>query len=301
MKNTQKAVFALILANFIWGAAAPIFKWSLESTPPFTLAVLRFGIASLIFLPLAKRHSFSIKSKHILLLIIMSFLGVSLHISFFFLGLGYTDSINAPIIASSGPLFIILFGFLFLKDKIKKRTMIGAFIGLLGVLAIIVLPAVEKGLDGSIVGNVFFVIAMLAGVIYALLLKKLMNGYHPFTIAFWTFLIGTIGFLPMFFDEIQRVGFLPIINTQVIVGILFGALLSSSLAYALQMWALQKMSVEDVGLFAYVDPVIAVLIAAPLLGEQPTSVFFAGSFFVFFGIYIAEGRIHWHPIHRLFK
>jgi len=297
--TAQKAILALILANLIWGIAAPIFKWSLESTPPFTLAVLRFGLSALIFLPIAKGN-LTIKGRDALPLIIMSLIG-SLHVSFFFLGLNYTQSINAPIIASSSPIFIILFGFLFLKDKIKQKTLVGAFVGLLGVITIIVLPSIEKGFDSSVLGNVFLVLAMLSGVIYALLLKKIMKKYKATTIAFWTFLIATLGFMPMFFDEIQRVGFLPIINTQVLVGIGFGAIFSSSIAYFLQMWALKRMSVEDMGLFAYIDPIAAIFIAVPLLGEVPTIHFFAGSILVFAGIFIAEGRIHWHPFHRLLK
>lgn len=301
MKDIQKAILALILANLIWGVAAPIFKWSLESTPPFTLATLRFGLASLIFLFFAKRTGLWIKGKDILTLIIMSFIGITLHIGFFFIGLSYTESINAPIIASSGPIFLILFGALFLKDNVKTKTILGALLGLVGVITIIVLPSIDKGFDSSVLGNIFLVFAMLAGVIYALLLKKLIKRYHAVTIAFWSFLIGTIGFTPMFFDEIQRVGFLPVINLQVIGGVAFGVLLSSCLAYFLFIWAIKKMPVEDVGLFTYIDPIAAILVAVPLLGEVPTIHFFMGSALVFLGIFIAEGRIHWHPIHKLFR
>lgn len=128
-----------------------------------------------------------------------------------------------------------------------------------------------------------------------------MKNYKVATIAFWTFLITTLGFMPMFFSEIQSVGFLPIINSQVIGGVVFGTLFSSALAYFLQMWAMKKISVEEAGLFTYIDPVAAILIAVPLLGEVPTVHFFVGSILVFLGIFIAEGRVHWHPLHRLVK
>ena len=48
-----------------------------------------------------------------------------------------------------------------------------------------------------------------------------------------------------------------------------------------------------------IDPVIAILLAIPLVHEYPTLSFYIGTFFVFVGILLAEGRIHWHPIHRL--
>lgn len=300
LSNAQKAIIALIIANTIWGAAAPIFKWSLMSTPPFTLALLRFSLAALIVLPFV-RNKLTVRPQDFLTLFILSICGVTINISFFFLGLEYTKSINAPVIASSAPLFIILFGVLFLKDKLKKKTIIGGLLGLLGVLTIIVIPSIETGLDTSALGNVFLVLAMLGTVTHAVLLKKIIKRYNPLTIVFWSFIIGSLGFLPMFFDEIQRVGFLPVVNAQVIGGILFGAVLSSALAYTLQTYALKKMPVEDVGLFTYMDPIIAVLIAYPLLGELPTIHFFIGSVLIFAGIYMAEKRINYHPLHKLRK
>lgn len=296
--TTQKAVIALIIANLIWGAAAPIFKWSLISTPPFTLAFLRFGLGALFLLPFLKGN-FHVDKKDYLNLIILSILGVTVNISFFFLGLQYSESINAPIIGSSGPIFIILFGALFLKDHIKKRTILGSIVGLIGVLVIVVLPSIEKGLDTSLLGNVFFVLAMFSAVIHTVMIKKIIPGYNPMTIIFWMFAIGTIGFLPMFFNEIGTIGFLPAINIQVIIGIIFGVIFASVLANIFQIWAIKKMPVEDVGLFTYMDPIVAILIAFPLLGEVPTIHFFVGSILVFLGIYIAERRIHWHPLHKL--
>ncbi|MBP7832185.1 MAG: DMT family transporter [Candidatus Levybacteria bacterium] len=300
LTTLQKAIFALIIANIIWGAAAPIFKWSLESTPPFTLAVLRFGLSTLLVLPFVK-GKFKIYPKDFLAVFIIALTGITINISFFFLGLEFSDSINAPIIASSAPLFIILFGFLFLKDKLHKKTIIGGLIGLLGVLVIVVIPSIEKGFDTSLLGNVFFILAMFGSVISAILLKKIIKRYDPITLVFWSFLIGTVGFLPMFFDEIQRVGFLPIVNSQVIIGILFGAFLSSGVGYYLHTWAIKYMPVEDVGLFVYMDPVVAILVAYPLLGETPNVHFVIGSVLVFLGIFVAEGRLHYHPFHKLIK
>lgn len=298
LSTTQKAIIALIIANTIWGAAAPIFKWSLLSTPPFTLALLRFSLGALILLPFLKGN-FHVAKKDIFKLVMLSIFGVTINIAFFFMGLRMASSINAPIIASSGPIFIILFGILFLKDKIKKKTLLGGFLGLLGVIVIVVIPSLEKGFNTSFLGNIFFVVATLGTVIHAIISKKIVPNYNPLTIVFWSFVIGSIGFLPMFLNEVNSVGFLPVINMQSLFGIIFGAMLASACAYFLQTWALKKMPVEDVGLFTYMDPVIAIIIAYPLLGEAPTIHFFIGSLLVFLGIYIAEGRLHWHPVGKL--
>ena len=38
----MNAILALVIANIIWGAASPIFKYALTDIPPFTLAFIRF-------------------------------------------------------------------------------------------------------------------------------------------------------------------------------------------------------------------------------------------------------------------
>ncbi|MBU3979441.1 DMT family transporter, partial [Patescibacteria group bacterium] len=61
------------------------------------------------------------------------------------------------------------------------------------------------------------------------------------------------------------------------------------------------ISASEVAVFSYTDPIIAIVIAKPLLGETITNTFLIGSLLVFFGIFISENRIHYHPIHLLFK
>ena len=47
----MSGILAILIANIIWGAAPPVFKYALEGIPPFILAFIRFFSASLIFLP----------------------------------------------------------------------------------------------------------------------------------------------------------------------------------------------------------------------------------------------------------
>lgn len=299
LSNTQKAILALIIANTIWGAAAPIFKWSLENIQPFTLAFLRFGIASVLLLPFINFNKLAIQKKDWWEVFLISFFGITVNISLFFLALKVTSSINAPIIASAAPIFIMLGSMLFLKEHPGPKKIIGGFIGLLGVLLIVLLPVLDKGLDGSVFGNVLLFIATLGSVHHGIVLKKLSKVYEPLPLLFWSFLIGTLTFVPLVIWEVSQVGFLTGLTAKGLVGIYFGAFLSSAAAYYLFYYAMRNLLASEVGLFTYLDPVIAIIIAYPLLGEIPNSTFILGSILVFGGIYIAEGRIHYHPFHRL--
>src|SRR3990167_3945501 len=172
-------VLALIITNIICGGASPIFKFALLNIPPFTLAFFRFFFAGLIFLPWAGRIWKELTLKEWIEVFLVGFFGITIHISFFFLGLEKTESINAPIIASSGPIFIYLGSLIFLKEKPKLKVLSGMLAALTGVLVIIFAPFFLDGRTwafGEIEGNLFILIATLCVVIQTLighdLLKK---------------------------------------------------------------------------------------------------------------------------------
>lgn len=295
-------ILALIIANIIWGASSPIFKFALTNIPPFTLAFVRFFFASLLLLPFIKEIKIpELTTKEWLELLLGVFFGITVNITFFFLGLQRTESINAPIVGSSGPVLLYFLSVIFLKEKPKVKVFLGMIIALVGVMLIILSPIIFDGKRlafGEVIGNLFFVIAMIGGVLHPLLHKNILKKIDPFLISFMAFFIGTLTFIPFMMGELNRWSFSQL-NINGWTGIIFGVFFSSALAYCLFNYGLSKINAEEVGLFAYIDPVIAILIAIPLVHEYPTFHFFIGSILVFGGIFLAENRLHWHPFHRL--
>jgi drug/metabolite transporter (DMT)-like permease len=299
LSNPQKAILALIALNMIWGAAPPIFKFLLHDVHPFTLAFLRFVLPALIMFPFVK-GKLKIHPKDYVKVFLIGFFGITINIIFFFQGLLQAPSINAALIGSSAPIFIVLCSLVFLKEKLKSKLITGALIGLCGVLLILITPLFKNGSIAAI-GNFFYLISMFGGVVAVLLVRKIMKRNSPIAVTFWSFVTGSIGFIPFFIQEIHTYGFLPNINAQGIIGIVFGVLFSSLAAYFLQTWALKYLTAADVSVFTYIDPVVTLLVAAPLLGEFPDGVFVSGSVLVLLGIFMAEGRFHWHPFHLFLK
>lgn len=296
----QLAVLALITANIIWGAASPIFKWSLVNVPIFVMAYLRFFGALLLLIPFVWKTDLKIHRHDWLPIIGIAFFGITVNITFFFLGLKNAPSVNAPIIASSGPIFLIFFSCVFLKEKLKTKTLIGTLISLFGVIVIVSRSLFEQGFAWSTtIGNLFFVLATLGAVAHTIFSKEMLHKYSPFAITFWSFVIGALTFFPLFFIQMQSSSWQNIFVGKGLVGLLFGIILSSTLAYFLYEWGVEKIHASEVGVFTYIDPVIAAVIAIPLLGEVITPLFILGSCLVFVGIFISEGRIHYHPFHKL--
>ena len=297
-------VLALIIANVIWGGASPIFKFALINIPPFTLAFIRFFFAALLLLPFAVTRRQNVTRRQLLEICLGAFFGITINIAFFFLALPKTDSINAPIIASSQPIFLFILSILFLKEKPHRKVFWGIIISFLGVLIIILSPLLlnhgttllQK--EMALEGNLLLIVATFGAVLQAIITKKVLKDVNHFIVSYLGFLFGSITFIPFMIPELQKWSFNQL-NINGWVGIVFGVFFSSALAYGLFMYGISKIDAQEVGIFSYIDPVIAVLLAIPLLGEYPTPIFFVGSFCIFIGIVVAEGRLHWHPLHKL--
>lgn len=294
------AILALIITNIVWGASSPIFKWAMEDIPPYTFAFLRFFLSTLILLPFTL-HKLKIKREDIMKLFVLAFFGFFIHIALLLVGLTISSSINAPIIASSAPIFLLLGSFLFLKEKIKRKVLIGTFISLMGVMVIILRPLFDHGLDGTIIGNFLFLVSTMTFVVYTILLKDFKLSYSSITLTFYMFLLSTIMFLPFFLWESNGTQAITALTHKSLIGILFGSIFTSVLGYVLYNFAIRYIKANETGIFLYIDPVITVLIAVPLLSEHVTTSFILGSILVFIGIFIAEKRIHYHPLHHLKK
>jgi len=297
------AVLALIVANMIWGAAPPIFKLALENIPPFLLAFIRFFGAALIFLPPAIVSWNKLDAKTIAEICLAGFLGVFLHVSFFFMGLERGESINAGIIATAGPLFLFILAVIFLHEKPSKKVLKGMIIAFAGVLSVVLSPffmGQETSGSSDVVANLLYVASMFCLVLSTVVSKNILKRVNRYQFVFIAFAFSSLCFLPLAAKDLQGWSF-DLLDGRGILGIFFGLFMSSAIAYYLYFWGLSKIRAQEIGIFAYMDPVMTVLVAVPLLGEYPTPFYILGAFLVFLGIFIAEGRIHWHPFHKLHK
>lgn len=302
LSNRRQAIIALIIANLIWGAASPIFKWSLTSIPPFLLAFIRFLFAALIILPFAFKEFKQIKLQILPKVVIFTLLGVTFNISFYFLGLKLAPSINAAIIASIQPFILVLMGAWFLKETITRREVIAAMVSFLGILIIIIAPLVSNGHKAEmfLIGNVFFLLATMGAIGHALVSKKVLNKDNLFGVTFASFLIGSVTFLPFaFYEHLQNPMWYLNLGVSGYVGIVYGAFFSSALAYWLYMVGLNNMEASETGIFGYIMPLSAIVVGIVFFGEPLTFPFLIGSIFVFIGLILQEMGFFRSLLHKL--
>lgn len=245
-------------------------------------------------------HDIKIKRTDWKNIILLSLFGVTLNIAAFFFGLEYSSAINAPVIGSSGPLFLYLFSILILREKPKPKILAGTLVSLSGVLLIVGIPLFLSRFDiMETIGNLLFVLATIGSVGHTIFSKEIIQHYKAATVTYWSFIIGTYTFAPFFIYEMIKYHPFTTIDNRGWLGIIFGIFLSSAAGYLLFEWGIKQLDGQEIGIFAYIDPIVAAILAILLLGESITLPFLIGAALIFGGIYIAEGRIHYHPLHKL--
>ena len=237
-------------------------------------------------------------------ILLATLVGVFINISAFFVGLELAPSINVNMIGAIGPLVLYVLSVIILHEKPHAQVLKGMLIALIGVLVIFIAPLLYAGAykpDGSagsvLFGNFLFVIAMLGAILYVVINKKIIKTIPIAELIFIQFFIGSLTFIPMMSNELQAWSFSSLTQSGWI-GIIYGIFFASILGYVLFNYALKRISAQQMGIFEYIKPVIAVVVAIPLLGEIPDIYFYMGSVLIFVGVYISKSHPHYHAVHR---
>ena len=118
------AYIALLAVSAIWGIAGPVIKATLEHIPPMTFLLFRFMLIAPVTIPwywwYLKKHP--VRPADFLSLTLLGFLVSTLHLSFIFLGFERTSALEGTLIAATHPLFIVLAGYFFLREKPSNPT-----------------------------------------------------------------------------------------------------------------------------------------------------------------------------------
>lgn len=253
---------------------------------PFGFVLLRvagatalFWIIS-IFLPKQK-----IDKKDYFKFLVAAVFGVVINMLCFFKGLEYTSPIHAAAITTIVPILILVLSAFILKEKITKLKIIGVTLGLVGALILTIYGKSARAGDNVVLGNLFVFSNAIFFSIYTILIKKLTAKYHPFTFIKWLFLFGLIILIPFGYNDLKTTEwhtFKPYTTFSVlyvIIGATFGT-------YLLNPIALNKLKASTVGIFIYLQPVIAGLFALAMGADFIDAIKIGAMVFIFVGVYL---------------
>jgi drug/metabolite transporter (DMT)-like permease len=318
----KNALLALLLANIIWAASAPVVKLTLTNVPLYTFIFFRFLIVCIAVLPYVyiELKKIKINKSDLINIIILGLFGQT-SILLIFAGIDLSTTVDIAILASIGPTLNVIFGRFFFKEYLSPRALLGISITVLGTLVVVFLPAMTNTIGTAdtnqyeritgnllvILYNIFFGLFIILSkyamgepssrldkVSKKLSLKPMKTQYSPYLITAISFFVALVSFLPFalyenFILEHQS-NFLSNLNGIGIFGILYMAIGASIMAYFLFEYGVKYSTTADAALFGYLMPILTFPFSYLLLGEIPSNLQLAGAAIIIFGVFIAETK-----------
>ena len=267
-----KLIIALLSVYFVWGSTFLGVKIVLNHLTPLLANGIRFFIGGglMLLFTLIKYKSFPAKKE----VLNACFLGVLLN------GLGncgtafgiqYIPSGIVALLTSMIPIWIVVLNFLFF-DRVKPTAVaiLGLFLGFLGVL-ILFNPFEKHNVTIKIIP---LLVVMSGSVSWAIGSLKARNIQLPKiglqSAAIQMFTGGVVGLLLSFFLENNQIEHLQnsTANTWLAMGYLI--FIGSYVGYLSFLWLVKNASPQLASTYAYVNPIVALILGAIFLKERLT-------------------------------
>lgn len=268
--NLVLAAFAAIY--LIWGSTYLAILVGLETIPPFLLLGIRFFIAGFLLLAwrlfLGERASWQATKQHTFAGILMLFGGTGAVVWVE----QYISSGLAAILVASLPFWFVLLDYKQWSFNFSNGLILsGIAVGLAGVIHLFGLGNLDLSQGPST--QLFAMLVLMAGCIAwaagSLYLKykttKLSTsmgaGIQMFAAGLFSLLVG--------WQQGEFAGFsVGAVSTKSWIGLLYLIVFGSLLGYLSYVWLLKQRTAVQVGTYAYINPVVALLLGW-LIASEP--------------------------------
>lgn len=282
----------LSLSSLFWAGNIVLGRFIAADFPPMALSFLRWAFACLIVLPFAWPHlraEWPVIRKHLPILTLLTLTGLAGYNAIAYLGLRYTEALNALLIQSSGPLIVALWSFVLLGIRLTWPQTIGIGISLLGVLTIL-----SRGDPVALTsihlnkGDLIFTTALIIFGLYSVLAVK-RPAIHPLAFMGFTSGYATVLLIPAVIAEAAS-GLTPSLSVNNALTLAYVAIFPSILAYLFFNRGVELIGANRAAPFFHLIPVFGSVLAIAFLGERPQLFHFAGYALVLTGVVIAARR-----------
>ena len=286
MNRKYLGVFSILLASVMW-AIEPIFaKLSYQTADFLQTSAIRAifaALTGLIYIILTKKAHFRINKQQFSTLVYIAVVGVLFADLMYFFALTQVPVINAVLIGHMQPIFIILIGFLALKqDKLTIFDYIGILFMLLSG-ALVTTKTLENLLTlnlGSF-GDLLVLSATIAWATTAIAMRKYLKEMHAGLITVYRFFFAALFFV----IYLMVTSSISISNIyQVVIGVVAGV--GTILYYE----GLKRIKAAQVSGIELSTPFFAAILGFFILGETVTAMQIVGIFLLFVGIYCLSKR-----------
>ncbi|MBS1681613.1 MAG: EamA family transporter [Bacteroidetes bacterium] len=290
MENKLKfiAILALVAVCILWGTTYLALRVGVTQFPPFLFSMLRFLAAGIILIVIMLAFGKKIPKANVLIDqavggLLMCALGVAV--------VGWAEvnvsSGVAAVVCSMMPIWTVLLNLVANREERPTPLIVfGLLTGFAGIILIFREHISEFYKPEYIAGIVAIFLANLCWAIGTLWLKKRSGNGNPIMNAGWQMFFGGLFLIPisLVFDDYSAIHW----SSEVVFALGYLTLVGSVAAYACYFYAVTHLPITLVSLYAYINPVIAVILGWLILNEKLNSSIWAAIGITLLGIYIVN-------------
>ncbi|MEA2250253.1 MAG: hypothetical protein QOJ82_2823 [Solirubrobacteraceae bacterium] len=260
---------ALGVVYVIWGSTYLAIRIMVEDVPPLLGAGVRFlvaGAAVLAFLA-ARRRSVRVSRRALGSAALVGILLLAGGNGVVTVAERHVPSGLAALLVASVPLWVVIMRVTVDRDRIQRATLAGVAVGFCG-LGLLLLPG-SRPADASTVGVILVLIAACSWATGSFLSPRLALPRDPLLSTGWQMVFGGAVLLvgALLAGEPSRLH-LAQTSAKSLLALVYLVTAGSWVAFSAYAWLLQNVPISKVATYAYVNPLVAVLLGWAVLGEQ---------------------------------
>ena len=274
MKQSLKAHLALLTTMLLWATSFIAIRQAVPVFGAGGLAFFRYSFASLTLLVFFIFHRKNNLSKLTLIQILEMVIAGIVGIVIYNVSLNYAEIHIDPGLASfviaDIPVFALILSFLFLKEKISIKALLGIAISLFGMGIVIYSQHLDFEFD---LGLGLALLSALCGAIYAVMQKPILKKISPIDfnmIVIWSSTIVALYWLP---DVLKT---LPTAPTHSIFQVAYLGVFPAAIGYILWSYGIKYIPVNKACTYLYAMPFCTLIIQRVVLDITPTLPVFIG-------------------------
>lgn len=288
-KGTRaKALFALALVCFLWGTTWIASKEGVKHMPALQMAGIRQLIAGMLYVGffLYKKAPLP-KGKEWTPILILSFLNFILSNGLSTWGVKYISAGLGSIMGAIFPLWLVVIGLFISKEKLPRKAIFGLLLGFGGVCIIFYQHLDDFLIPDFRFGIILSLIATWTWAFATLYTKQQAMHFNPyFSLGLQMLLSGVT--LTVFTGATGNAAPLSAIPWQSWSAIAYLVVFGSLLAFIAYLYALQNLPTEQASIYAYINPMVAVICGWLVFGEKVTAYIMIGGAVTLLGVFLVN-------------
>jgi drug/metabolite transporter (DMT)-like permease len=292
MTNSKLFIYSeALFAVIVWGASFIATKIALEDISPISIVWLRFLMGVIILgVAVVLRRQFALPDKkEWIYFALLGFLGITFHQWLQSNGLQTSEAGTTAWIVATTPVFMALLGWFLLRERLGWTKSLGILLAFLGVLVVVSkgdFASISVGRFGA-PGDVLILISAVNWAVFSALSRRGLQSHSASLMMFYVMSFGWL-FTSLLFLTTTSFREIDQLTPNGWMAAVFLGVFCSGLAYIAWYDALKALTTAQTGVFLYLEPLVAVVVAFFLLGEQITLASLLGGAVILFGVWLVN-------------